>query len=66
MLAALGDIGNEGPLPALVVCHGGTIRCALALRDPAGLRAFNRIAVPNGALVSLPDDPQLAAAGGSR
>ena len=63
--AALAEVARA-PLPALVVCHGGTIRCALAVRDPAGLRAFNRIAVPNGALVALPDDPKLAAAGGSR
>ena len=31
--AALRDVAR-GPLPALVVCHAGTVRCALALADP--------------------------------
>jgi probable phosphoglycerate mutase len=51
--AALAAIAR-GPLPAVAVCHGGTIRCALAVRRPEGLSAFNRITVPNGALVELP------------
>jgi len=51
--AALAAIA-QGPLPAVAVCHGGTIRCALAARRPEGLSTFNRIAVPNGALVELP------------
>jgi len=50
--AALAEIGS-GPLPALAVCHGGTIRCALAMRRSEGLAAFNRIAVPNGILTRL-------------
>jgi broad specificity phosphatase PhoE len=33
----------EGPLPALAVCHGGTIRCLLA----TDLTAFHRPVVPN-------------------
>ena len=44
---------SAAPLPALIVCHGGTIRCALALRRPEGLSAFNTIAVPNGMLTEL-------------
>lgn len=39
-----------GPLPALVVCHGGSIRCALAGPQLTEMQA---IAVPNGALMSL-------------
>jgi probable phosphoglycerate mutase len=47
--AALDDVA-AGPLPALVVCHGGTIRCALVRRHPRGLDAFQDITVPNGAV----------------
>jgi probable phosphoglycerate mutase len=36
-----------GPLPALVVCHDGTIRCALALGHPDGLAAWREFTVPN-------------------
>jgi broad specificity phosphatase PhoE len=35
VLAALADV-EEGPLPALVVCHGGPIRVALAAARGAG------------------------------
>ena len=51
--AGLADI-TAGPVPALVVCHGGTIRCALAARGPAGLSGFGSIAVPNASLRRLP------------
>jgi probable phosphoglycerate mutase len=44
--AALDDIAR-GPLPALVVCHDGTIRCALALGLDGDLRAAREIPVPN-------------------
>ena len=50
--AALEDIRNEG-LPALVVCHGGTIRCARALRHPRGLDAFHELEVPNAVPIAL-------------
>ena len=53
VLAALHEIHAQGPLPALVVCHGGTIRVVLAARDPRGLDAFHDFAVPNVALVAL-------------
>jgi probable phosphoglycerate mutase len=46
VLAALRDIAR-GPLPALVVCHDGTIRCALALGHPRGLGARGEFTVPN-------------------
>jgi broad specificity phosphatase PhoE len=53
VLAALDDVRATGRLPALVVCHGGTIRVALCARDPRGLAAFHDFEVPNGALVRL-------------
>jgi probable phosphoglycerate mutase len=51
--AALDEIG-AGPLPALVVCHGGTIRCAFARSDPRGLDAFHELEVPNAEIMRLP------------
>jgi broad specificity phosphatase PhoE len=42
-----------GPGPALVVCHGGSIRCAFAQRDPRGLAAFHELSVPNATLMEL-------------
>jgi len=49
----LADV-RRGPLPALVVCHGGTIRCALAPSHPRGLRAFHEIEVWNAEVMRLP------------
>ncbi len=49
--AAVADIETAGPLPALVVCHGGSIRVMLCRHDPRGLDAFHDFAVPNVALV---------------
>lgn len=49
-LAALEDI-RQGPMPALVVCHGGTIRVAVASRDPRGLDAYHDFRPRNGQLV---------------
>jgi probable phosphoglycerate mutase len=51
-LAALEDV-RQGPDPALVVCHGGTIRVAVASRDPAGLDAYHDFHPRNGELVRL-------------
>ncbi len=51
--AALDDIHRFGKLPALVVCHGGSIRVVLCSRDPRGLDAFHDFKVPNVALVPL-------------
>lgn len=51
MLAVLAEIRVRGPLPALVVCHRGSIRVALCSRDPRGLDAFHEYEVPNTAVV---------------
>jgi 2,3-bisphosphoglycerate-dependent phosphoglycerate mutase len=53
-LAAL-DAVRTGPLPALVVAHGGTIRAIAAAAHPRGLDAFHDLEVPNGAVFSLDD-----------
>jgi broad specificity phosphatase PhoE len=53
VVASLTDIHAAGPLPALVVCHGGSIRVVLCLRDPRGLDAFHDFDVPNVAVVPL-------------
>jgi probable phosphoglycerate mutase len=50
--AALDDVAR-GPLPALVVCHGGTIRRALARRRPHDL---TERPLGNGVLVQVGDD----------
>jgi broad specificity phosphatase PhoE len=50
--AALDDV-RTGELPALVVCHGGTIRVALAAHDPRGLDAYHEFHPHNGQLVRL-------------
>jgi broad specificity phosphatase PhoE len=36
-----------------VVCHGGSIRVMLCLRDPRGLDAFHSFDVPNVAVVPM-------------
>jgi 2,3-bisphosphoglycerate-dependent phosphoglycerate mutase len=51
--AALDDIAAE-EVPALAVCHGGTIRCALARHEPGGIAAVGMRPIPNGALIPLP------------
>ena len=51
--ACIRDIRGTGELPALVVCHGGSIRVMLCLRDPRGLDAFHQFEVPNVAVVRL-------------
>ncbi len=50
---ALHDIHAASPLPALAVCHGGSIRVMLCAADPDGLAAFHRFQVPNTAVVPL-------------
>ncbi len=50
---ALAEIHATGPLPALVVCHGGSIRVMLCAADPRGLDAFHTFEVPNVAVVPL-------------
>jgi broad specificity phosphatase PhoE len=52
--AGLAEVAR-GPLPALVICHGGTIRRALAARLPEGHADFATMRVPNGSLVRVMD-----------
>jgi broad specificity phosphatase PhoE len=51
--AAIKDARTAGPLPALLVCHGGSIRAILARSDPRGLDAFHTFDVPNTAVFEL-------------
>jgi broad specificity phosphatase PhoE len=53
VLEAVTEIHAQAPLPALVVCHGGSIRVMLCARDPRGLDAFHEFDVPNVAVVPL-------------
>jgi broad specificity phosphatase PhoE len=50
---ALEEIRGTGPLPALVVCHRGSIRVVLCRFDPRGLDAFHDYDVPNTGVVPL-------------
>jgi broad specificity phosphatase PhoE len=51
--AAVAGVRAAGALPALVVCHGGSIRVMLSLDDPRGLDAFHEFDVPNLAMVAV-------------
>lgn len=51
--ASLTDIHATGQLPALAVCHGGSIRVMLCASDPRGLNAFHDFEVPNVAVQPL-------------
>jgi probable phosphoglycerate mutase len=53
VIAALAAIRASSDLPALVVCHGGSIKVVLCQSDPRGLDAFNDLVVPNVAVVPL-------------
>ena len=53
VIAALVAITQAGELPALVVCHRGAIRCALAHTQKRGLETYHEWKVPNGELVRL-------------
>ncbi|MHB8692445.1 MAG: histidine phosphatase family protein [Solirubrobacteraceae bacterium] len=53
VMAALEDIHAAGELPALVVCHRGSIRVVLCRADPRGLDAFHEYEVPNTGIVEL-------------
>lgn len=44
---------RAGDQPALVVAHGGTIRCAICANHPNGLSAFWSIPVPNAEVIPL-------------
>ena len=51
--ACVEDIRGSAELPALAVCHGGSIRVMLCRPDPRGLDAFHQFQVPNGAVVTV-------------
>jgi len=53
VIAGLVDVTQRGELPALVVCHRGTIRVALCHTQQRGLDMFSEIDIPNGGLVRL-------------
>jgi broad specificity phosphatase PhoE len=58
VLAAIAVI-RRGPLPALAIAHGGSIRCALSAHDVRGLDGFWQIRVPNATLLELPEGTPL-------
>lgn len=51
VLACVEDIRNTAKLPALAICHGGSIRVLLCSSDPRGLSAFHSFTVPNTTVV---------------
>jgi broad specificity phosphatase PhoE len=51
VLACLEEVRRTAKSPALVVCHGGSIRVVLCARDPRGLDAFHTFKVPNAAVI---------------
>ncbi|MFZ0091290.1 MAG: histidine phosphatase family protein [Solirubrobacteraceae bacterium] len=53
VMEAVTEIHGTGRRPALVVCHGGSIRVMLCARDPRGLDAFHDFEVPNVTVVAL-------------
>ena len=53
VIDALVDITQRRELPALVVCHRGVIRCALAHTHNRGLETYHEWTVPNGELIRL-------------
>jgi broad specificity phosphatase PhoE len=53
VLACIEDIRAEARLPALAVCHGGSIRAVLCVSDPRGLAAFHSFEVPNTSVVPV-------------
>jgi probable phosphoglycerate mutase len=53
VIGALVDITQRGELPALVVCHRGVVRCALAHTHKRGLDTYHDWRVPNAELIRL-------------
>ena len=53
VLAGIEDVRRTGVSPALIVCHGGSIRVALCAADGVGLDRFWSFEVPNTVLVEL-------------
>jgi broad specificity phosphatase PhoE len=52
-VARVGDALRDVEQPALVVCHGGTVRAALVASGLHPLGDFQQIRVPNAELVEL-------------
>ena len=46
-VSACVEEARSGPLPTLVVCHGGSVRVMLCRSDPRGLDAFQEYPTPN-------------------
>jgi probable phosphoglycerate mutase len=53
VIEALVDVTQRGELPALLVCHRGVVRCALAHTHRKGLSTYHDWRVPNAELVRL-------------
>ena len=53
VLACVDEVRAGGELPAMVVCHGGSIRVLLCRSDPRGLEAFHSFTLPNTTVVPV-------------
>lgn len=53
VLQCVDEVRSAGELPAMVVCHGGSIRVLLCLSDPRGLAAFHSFTLPNTTVVPV-------------
>ncbi len=53
VIDALVDVTQRGVLPALLVCHRGVVRCALAHTHRRGLETYHEWKVPNAELIRL-------------
>lgn len=51
--ACVDEVRGTGPLPALLVCHGGSIRVMLCRSDPRGLDAFHDFKTPNASVFEV-------------
>jgi broad specificity phosphatase PhoE len=51
--ACVADIRATAALPALAVCHGGSVRVMLCQSDPRGLDAFHDFHIPNTGVFEL-------------
>jgi broad specificity phosphatase PhoE len=56
-VARVGEALRELEQPALVVCHGGTVRAALVASGGHPIEDFQRIPAPNAELVAIGDVP---------
>ncbi len=52
-LPAVREIRKSADPPALVVCHGGSIRVVLCAAEPRGLDAFHSFEVPNAVVIAV-------------